>query len=229
MSNGIINVAPNLFLEQGHKLADWMPLLPMDYHYHLATPQAELDEGEQLIDQMPRPIVAVYVSNRDKDRLDGGWGLWNAQDWLRVLLSISQSRLASGCSFLFLGAEWDRDKTTDVSSALADKLGRKAARRRIHHCVARPLGVALHALRRANYFVAYPSGIGILANVLRVPGVMLLPWSLAKLAESFADPVDIATGHYRAWPGAQPGEAAEWICEVGMRQVLESWRGNWHE
>ena len=93
--------------------------------------------------------------------------------------------------------------------------------------IAQPLGMALHCLARSNYCFSYPSGIGILANVLHTPGLMLLPWLLSGLEKAYADPCDLASQRYRAWANPSPEQAFEWFKNVSMPQLLAENKGNW--
>ncbi len=206
-------LAANMHLESGRKLDEWLPCLPTDYHYTIGIPGGCLSEADDVMKHSgPRPI-AVYISGRDKDEaIAGGWSLWKEQEWIDFLVDVANTPEASGATFVFIGAEYDRDKTEAVASAIED------AGHGVRRVISRPLGVALECLRRCSYSFCYPSGIGILANVLRVPGVMLLPWSLADLAETYADPCDIAARRYRAWPDPKPDEVLDWC-------LRSSWPG----
>ena len=208
------NLSANRHLEGGHPLAEWMPQLPTDYHYDLAIPPADQDAAAEIMARLPSRVVAVYVSNRDRDQCrEGGWSLWPSEAWVEFLWAVAAAMPDIG--FVFLGAEWDRDKTEIVASAV-EKSGLPVER-----VIARPLGIALECLRRSSCFFAYPSGIGILANVLRVPGVMLLPASLRAMERCFADPADIDAGRYRAWPDPQPGEVLRWFRN-NVKNFLDS-------
>lgn len=213
------NLAANLHLEAGGKLADWLPWLPVDYHYPLSIPPADQqaaaaimlspernpDAASGLMPQANSRFIGVYVSGSDKDAAkQGGWSLWDETTWVDFLCQVADTRPMRCATFVLLGAAYDRDKTVAVADAL-ERCGHDVRR-----VIAEPLGVALECLKRCQYAFCYPSGIGILANVLRVPGVMLLPWCLSELAATYADPCDLAARRYRAWPDPQPAEVLDW-------------------
>lgn len=187
----------NTWLEKGKSLAEWLPWLPTDYHYEIPISARDRKAGKKISKGLPGPVWSVYVSNRDKENYRG-WALWSGAAWTALLAQLPGS-------FVFLGADYDRDKTEDVATALAS-MGRS-----VGICVGERLGVALTVLGNSDRFIAYPSGIGILANVLRVPGLMLLSDPLPGLETTFADPEDLRTGRYRAWVSPTPQEALAWL------------------
>jgi hypothetical protein len=211
---GPMNLGCNLWLEMGKKLSEWLPELPTDYHYPIAFRDQDRARADQLMREFEGPVVAVYTSNREKSTLKaGGWNLWDTQQWLKVLTEIGEDPLLKGCGYVVLGAEWDRDRSEDIAGELRQK-GHQTVL-----CCGETLGTALLCLGWSQYFVAYPSGMGILANVLGTPGVMLLPWLIAGLEKAYADPQQMANNLYRAWPSPKPDDVIEWIREVGLVQA----------
>lgn len=185
----------NHWLEWGKPLANFLPWCPTDYHYDFPFTMGDR--------QVPLPteshVWAVYVSNRDKENYPG-WALWPAKDWAALLDELPGS-------FVFLGADYDADKTNDVYSLMAER------GRTVSLCLGRPFGEAMWALSKADRFLAFPSGIGIMANVFNVPGVMLLPKHLEGLERSYADP---ATTDYRAWANPTTAEVLDWLRGEGL-------------
>lgn len=218
-----INIAANNHLECGRPLHTWMPMLPTDYHYPLAIPPKQMQLAENLLAGLPRPIICVYVSNRDKDSIKHvGWSLWTPYQWVDFCDAVSRVPACQGCGFVFLGATWDEDKTTDVADELA-KRGHP-----VRKVIGQPLGTALHCLAKSDYSFSYPSGIGIMSNVLRTPGLMLLPWHLKGLETGgYADPLDVALQHYRCWANPSPEEAFKWFRDVSLVQLMVEHGNKW--
>lgn len=219
-----LNIAANVHLEMGNKLATWLPKLPTSYHYTLGLTVPQVNEAENIVKNLPRPIFFVYVSNREKDSIKaGGWSLWSSEQWLWFLRSIIDIPECRNGSFIFAGASWDKDKTEHISNAIRG-LGRP-----VIALVGMDIGVVLRCLGRSNYCFSYPSGIGIMANVLRTPALMLLPWLLRNLETAYADPMDISMGLYKAWPDPKPIEALDWFKNVGMVQTLSIFGNKWRQ
>lgn len=220
--NQRIMVSANLHLETGKNLQNWLPLLPLNYHYPISIPEAEKLQADILLAPLPNPRIAVYVSSLAMEQARyGGWSLWRAEQWITFLHRISE--LCSGCSFVLLGAEYDREKTETVGYGLQNK------GHTVLSIIGYPLGVALRALERCNFSFSYPSGIGIVANVLRTPGIMLLPWILEGLEKTYADPLDLKMQRYRAWAGAGPEDVFNWFRNFSMPQILAENGGQWPE
>jgi hypothetical protein len=216
-----VMVSANLHLELGRTLEAWLPMLPTNYHYSLAIPEAEKLQADVLLNAFSAPRIAVYTSSLNMEMNSGGWNLWSISHWGNFLDRIGKHCL--GASFIFLGAEYDRDKTQAVAQILQDK-GYPVCQ-----IIGFPLGVALHALQRCHYCFAYPSGIGIMANVLRTPGIMLLPWSIEDLKKSYADPLDLKSRRYRVWPSPGQEDVIHWFLNFSMPQILAENGGQWPE
>ena len=218
----ILNCAANIHLEMGKPLSQWLPFLPTDYHYPLNIAPQHIAAANEIMGDITRPAIAVYLSNRSKEKqIQGGWNLWSTKQWITFLKKFSDLEVCEGLTFVFLGAEYDRDKTTEVAAEL------RACGHKVKEVIGKPLGVALECLRRSHYFFAFPSGIGILANVLRVPGVMLLPWLISGLEKAYADPVDMGNNRYKVWVNPKPEEVLDWVKNISLPMSWDwvNWKG----
>lgn len=211
----IKNLSANIHLELGNTINSWHPRLPIDYHYDIWVGKYQMDTARRVMGGLTRPIFAVYVSNRAKDHLKkGGWNLWSEEEWINFLVGVGETPEVSQGSFVLIGADYDADKTQSVG----DELVRRG--KNVKYCVGRHLGAALCCLKLSNYFFGYPGGLGIIANVIHLPGIMLLPWYLEVLERAYADPVDMDNCRYRAWSNPKPSEVLDWFKNVGMVQAL---------
>lgn len=201
----------NRWLEQGNRLEEFWPWLPTEFHYTIPYTFASHGESglraQELLwnsttDVMP---LGIYVSNRGKER-HPDWALWTAEQWVETITGI-QRLLQRKAPVVFFGAEYDRDKTSDVAARCA------AAGIEIILALGEPLAVTLALMEQCFAVVSYPSGIGILANVVGVPALMLLPKCLAGMDGTYADPKDIASGRYRTLVDSTPEEAVAWFRE----------------
>ncbi len=203
------NLSANIHLELGRPLAEFMPRLPTDYHYEVRIPARDEDRAEEIIGDAG-PLVAVYVSNRDKEQFPD-WALWTARQWADFLVQIAKA--LPGATFAILGADYDRDKSEEVIAMLERrKLPVKAV-------LAERLGVALAVLRRSQIGFFFPSGMGVLMHVLGRPGAMLLPGFLKGLTESWLDPADVKSGKFRCFPAGKPAEVLAWFEKTGKKHV----------
>jgi hypothetical protein len=195
----------NAHLEQGRSLDSFWPLLPINYHYDLDIPFECKQEAAAILERCEGVPIGAYVSSR-KVALNAAWWFWTDKDWIECLGNAS--RVIGDMTYVMIGAEYDAPGTRKLAAEL-EKQGV-----RVVECLGRPLGTAIEVIRRLGYLFAYPSGIGILANVLRTPCLMLLPRFLEKLEMAYADPVDIASERYRAWARPTPEEVISWFKRI---------------
>lgn len=209
-------LAANVHLEAGGTLADWLPFLPTDYHYPIAIPKTEAAQAEaRLAGAAPR--IGVYVSGRHT-QINKDWALWTEGQWATLCQQIATLPHLKDARFVLIGADYDAERTEEVQAAL-ESAG--------HPCIpvlGESLGVALAALAACDYLLSYPSGIGIVANVLKVPTLMLLPDSLRPMEMTYADPEDLASGQYRAWANPRVEDAWAWFQAHGYPHLLSRWQ-----
>lgn len=198
-------LAVNQWLESGRKLADWESWLPIDYHYDLDIGAEEVARADELLATLPSEyggnLVSIYTSNRQKD-LNPGWDLWSTYDWVELIQEIN---LIEPHCFVLIGADYDSDRTNEVAARLGER-GVRYVR-----CLGETLGTALECMRQSRFGVFYPSGIGILADVLNVPGVMLLPHVLRRMSGTYADPEHLKKGTYLAWATPAVDGVLRWV------------------
>lgn len=139
----------NHFLETGHTLARVWPELPTNYHYQLNTTDADRAQAEAVLDG--KPAFGIYCSSR-KHRAD--MKFWDTDDWCRFMDKI-------GGRFVVIGAEYD-DRSAEVAklTGAIDTVGKLK------------IGATIELIRRLDYFFAFPSGLGILADVVKTPCTM---------------------------------------------------------
>lgn len=64
-------------------------------------------------------------------------------------------------------------------------------------CIGAHIGVTIETIRRLDSFVAYPSGLGILGDVLDTPTVMFYwPDFHDPFINTYADPKNVASGRH---------------------------------
>jgi hypothetical protein len=203
--NGRVPINANRWLESGGRLSEWMPTLPTDYHYTLSLPvQERVHARESLWSDEVVPI-GVYVSGRFM-HAQFDWRIWSDAQWLTFLRFIP-AVLGHNCRYVFIGAEWDSDRTTELAGLLM------AEGKDVTVVLGQPLSIALASIEVCAFFVSFPSGLGIVANVLRTPTLMLMPRNLPGFGD-YADPEDLASGAYRAWYLPTTAEAQNWFSSI---------------
>lgn len=196
----------NRWLEQGNRLEEFWPWLPTEFHYGIPASDEDAQRAAHLMPAGSEVPLGIYVSNRDKERYPD-WALWTADQWVEVVTGMQQ-QLQRAAPVVFFGAPYDRDKTSEVAGLCA------AAGVKVRLFLGERLNVTLLLMQCCRAIVSYPSGVGIMANVLEVPALMLLPKCLAGMDGTYADPKDIASGRYQTLVDGTPAEALTWFKEV---------------
>lgn len=199
----------NTHLESGKRIELWMPDLQVNHHYHLDIPYVRVKEA---IDVLPsRDYVAIFTSGVSQVK---NWKAWNEHDWVNFMDMFR--RQIADIDFVLIGAGWDVEMAARVEGL--------AKRRRIRFTnLANKLhlGSSLSVLKMAKYFVGFPSGLTILADVLYVRTTMFYPKSLQHMPGTYADPERIVTGDFHELQFCPPADLVRWMTdEYRMKDKL---------
>lgn len=188
----------NHFLESGNSLSRIWPDLKTDYHYRLNTNEDDVGAAVDLLGTRTTPVFGLYCSSRNhRDN-----GLWSVDEWVEFVERVSEGR---SVRWACLGAEYD-DKTREV----CDRIGA------LNGVGNLGLGATIETIRRLDYFFAFPSGLGILADVVQTPCTMWY-WGgnrfCANGRASYADPK--SEHHTVRTYSTVKAEAQAWIDRYG--------------
>ena len=206
----IQNISANFHLEMGRPLAEWIPLLPVNYHYPMNYRPAAVALAERLLRVVGERFVVLYCSNYQKDTLSQGWAQWDIDGWEWFGKKLCETL---DCGIVVVGAEYDRDKSSDLVTRL------EAADKPVTAFINKPIDSVVHALTKAAYCVSYESGIGVLANVVNCPCLSLMSWPHMAIGLSSQDPVQTHLGHYLPMPNPSPELALASFLQRGKPHV----------
>jgi hypothetical protein len=186
-----IYLSCNNWLDSGNRLEEWFPDLPADFHYDIPLPPEAIATSGELL-----PPGAMYIGIHTAS-LGGmrAWDGWGPGEWMDFIREVHADY--PYVVFVLLGARWDSDMKEQLAPMLerfgvpvVDIVGQTA------------LPVSLAVIRRCRYMVGFASGMSILANVMRVPVLMLYPAHLRELMNAWPSLESIATGSYAGmvWP-----------------------------
>lgn len=203
----------NPHLESGKKLSEAYPDQPTDYHYGMKLP--DLSPSIQLVSQLRASclMVGVYCSSfqHREDIL-----FWKVDEWMEFLRGV-KSHLPNS-RFVVIGASYD-DRTAEVGAAL------QAAGEDPLFFWQQSIGYTFNLLQQLDYFFAFPSGLGVLADVLDVPAMMwfwgnLPDWKhVSGLVGAYADPAHTESGFHLMAPYATPCESLELWVQRGIKFI----------
>lgn len=179
LENGEYFFAINSWLEEGKKVADWIPG-PTDYHYDFSISDELRDQVKlALFPVIGKPLVGIYSSAYGNAR---HWGFWGVQEWYQFIEMI-RPMLPKDVVFVFIGADFDIDLTEQLYQLCA-ATGIEA----ISTVGQFHIGATIELIKLLNYFFAFPSGLGFLADVVRTPHLMWFPPHLDPMRYTFTDP-----------------------------------------
>jgi hypothetical protein len=172
LDTGTYQVTTNPYLEAGVPLHQIFPSQKTHYHFDLALVDSRTADS-LIASTEDQYRIGVYCSS-NSHRPD--LGMWSVDEWIIFLEMIKE--ILPNVTFVMLGAAYD-DKTFEVYRQL---LLRK-------HRVVSALGFCLNdtvqVIKQLHYFFAFPSGLGILSDVVNTPCMMWYWSNLIKANEKF--------------------------------------------
>jgi hypothetical protein len=186
-------IQPNLHLEQGRRLEDWLPDLPCEFHYEINTSAEQMLRASNKLGVHPRPWTGISCASY---RGSEAWKTWGYAEWSPFLKKLHAEL---GGTLFLLGGFWD-----DLTDSLADDgwpslVGRTDT------------GTVIEILRLLDYYLGFSSGLGVLRTVMSLNAFMLWPDHQVELSTSWAPPEMLEEGTYATHLWREP--------EVVMRKV----------
>lgn len=212
LPDGIYILAINAFLENGGKVADWIPG-PTDYHYDFALNPEHTAPVKSFLAEVgtKRPLIGVYCSAYGNSR---HWGFWGPAEW-RQFLDMVRAEVPEA-TFVFIGAEYD----LNISDIVYDDM-QKNGIRSYYVVGAFHISGTVELISQLDYFFVFPSGLGFLADVVRTPNLMWFPGHLQPMQGTFCDPEQYASGRSMHRTFASPAVAFQQWKEVGLKHMEE--------
>ena len=180
---GTYKLMLNPSLESGMKLADAFPKQETNYHYPINTTQRHKTQAKHILDSLHGwPKIGFYCSSHVN-------AVWQINEWIQFLTYLNNMFPELG--LVAIGASYD-DLTEEVYE-MALKMGFNIVSA-VGDC---EIGATIEILKKLDYFVAYPSGLAILADVVDTPCLMFY-WKNYhdKFLDTYADPINISTGRH---------------------------------
>lgn len=177
LDDGEYRIQCNTPLERGIRLADIFPHQPTNYHYPIATTKAHKKTASDFIGKIEgNPKIGIYASAYR------GFCPWHIEHWVQFASMLRKH--FPDAAFYVIGAQYD-DRSLDVFRTMKQQGFNVVSQVGEHH-----IGATLEVIKQLDYFFAYPSGLGILADVVQTPCMMwLYDGAYAKgLINSYKDP-----------------------------------------
>lgn len=200
--NAEIPVEVNTPLEGGVRLEKCFSDIDVDFHYEINITEEHIEAATEL---MPKEkFICIFAANELTAKT---WSGWLAAEWVEFMLRFKDQ--IADLPFVIIGAHWD--------GGLGEKIVDRARRHgvQITDMIGKfHIGASLHVVRSANYTVSFPSGIGVLANVMNCPVTMFYPEGHKSMIGSWGDPKDIASGDLYESVFIPPLQLIDWLRDT---------------
>jgi hypothetical protein len=205
----VINL--NRHLESGKHLKDAFPAQDTEYHYRIPDPPAEARLNRfKGHDRLKIGFYCSSVNHRPE------LSFWTPEQWVQFLEMVRAAYPSA--LFVGIGAPYD-DKTREV----CDLLGERGFP--LMRWLSQDIAVTIAVIRGLDFFFSFPSGLGILADVVNTPCQMWF-WSNvpgweshAGLPGKYADPEHVKSGFHYTAPYEDPGTSFARFVERGANFI----------
>lgn len=192
------NVSPNRWLENFKALNKFMPELYTEYHYPISIPLIDVDYVQTLFSTIKNPI-GIFTSSYQTNAV---WSGWSQNNWIELLTKLND--YIPDLTFIFIGALWDKAYSDDIIKCIpnlktVDLVGKTHITR------------TLEIIRQLKYFISFPSGLPILANILYTPVMMFYPAHLGNMIQTWPDPDSIKDLSYKGCIFPKVNQALEFL------------------
>jgi hypothetical protein len=202
-------IEANAYLEAHHRIETWFPDIPVDYHFDIRSKPEHIARASNLAP--PGDFICCFAANQGTIN---SWSAgvppdkvaWNHHHWVEFM-RLFRDQIAD-IPFVIIGAPWDRLVADAIAAgALAHKV------KVINLCSQLHIGETLHVMSLAKYGVYFPSGMGVLAQVICAPSTMFYANVPPHhgLIGSWADPELIANGSFKETVFMPPATFVEWL------------------
>lgn len=201
----------NTGVDAGIKLADIFPKQPTNYHMPFNIPFERAQQAAKFLDTLQGTKIGIYASAYT------GESPWDVKDWVYFCSLIRMA--IPDVAFYVIGSNWDT-RTMDVYESLRQQQFNVTSSIGQHK-----IGATIEVLKGLDYYFGYPSGLGILCNVVRTNSYMWIYKNFPQgLIDSYADPLDIESHKHINVTTQTPKEAIEYFIKYGLQHIKSNVR-----
>ena len=189
----------NHHLEEGKRIEDFLPDLKTNY-----SVQFDTKPFKRIVDASMKKkkvnYIGIYASCYSVLR---HWNFWQQQEWVELCELIYANN--QNVVFCVIGADFDIDLGTNIMLRLKEK------KLPYLDCFGNHIGITIEIIKRLQYMVSFPSGIGIISTNYKIPTLFFYPPHLKKMQYAWASQEMIEDKSYMPVGFMQPNKAFEKI------------------
>jgi len=201
----------NTHLEHSRRIESFLPDIETDLHYTINTDDNDKKFAQDIVTKK-QTSIAIYCSSYNNIF---SWSGWVINDWKKFISLMTLE--IQNISWLILGADYDNEFATHLCQNLKTMQILNLAGKTT-------LSQTIEILKHVNYLVSFPSGIAIIANVVRCPVFMFYPTHLKHLIQSWPDQNSIKDNTYKGCLFCPPEQAADWILNTYTKKRISERR-----
>lgn len=201
---GPISIEANTHLETGNRIETFLPEIPIDYHYDIRISKEHVDQALALIPGYP--FLCIFTSAVGTAK---AWNAWLPNEWANFLIMFREN--VADIPVVHLGARWDMNMAVEV-----EKLAKLHGLKYVNLVGKTHIAAALHIMSLSSYFLAFPSGMAVLADVICAPATMFWPKIAPHIhmVHKFADPESTSSGRFHEQFFVPPAEYLNWLVNT---------------
>lgn len=182
LGDGEYYIQVNTGLEKGQRLETMFPNQRTEFHYPLNIPKESKSEAKKVLSSIQGSHkIGLYASAHYNEQI------WMLSEWKEFISMIRDEY--PDAAFYLIGATWD-NLTYDLYKVLKEEKWNVCGL-----VGSQDLSVTLEVIKGLDYFFSYPSGLGIMADVLNTPNMMWIWKDIhPELVGTFSCPDNLATG-----------------------------------
>ena len=197
-------ISANEHLEAGQRLESFLPDLPTSFHLDYQTSREDKEFGKQFAREGDVRHVGIYMSSLSNSAHYGGW---TTTDWFYLIRFLwwRGTNLGLSVRFVLVGASYDQDAIDQLSAILIQYSISHVA------LIDSSFGRVVESLRQFDYFISFPSGLGVLNETLGKAGTMFYGAHLHGLMKTWASLDRLESRQFNETQFCRPEELYTWL------------------
>ncbi len=202
-SSDPINIAPNLHLECGVRIEDWMPNFAADFNFKDKMKLKKFADVRDIVSYKKNErLIGIYPACYGPI---AEWHGWDAAKWMFLISGINKA--IPNCKFVLISAPFDERLVFDIQKLLvAKKVNFSNIRGHADFCD------ILSLSQQFEFVIGHASGLSILMSYLGVKSYLFYAPHLDRLMYSWPNPEDILHSRYHANIFTEsPQDTFQWV------------------